>query len=508
MTNASPGASPGDSGVSHASGSPGASRVPPPAGAEARSQADYIVAALGAPPDLIVRSLRHGAILLFLGSLVDDVSIRRDVLEPMESISANDLKTEEALGAVVPVAGLSSAENLDFAIDALLSGQAALAVDGRTAPYLLDLARGVCRQVTPPISEPSVRGPRDAFTEKLIDNIALLRQRMRDRRLRVHCTTVGSDTHTEVAVCYMEGKASKDVVDEVIRRLGQVDAPDIIDSAFLVPYLTMRRWSLFPTAISTERADRACAGIVQGRVVVLCDNSAFALAVPVQLVTFFQASEDYYNLSIHSLLLRSVRFAGWIMATMAPGIYVGLASFNPGILPPSAISTLASSRMGVPYPPVVEVLIMDIALEMLSEASTRLPTYVGGAATVVGGLILGTAAAQAKLVSAVMIIVVAITAIGSFLIPNYQNGLSWRMAKYVYTAFAAFAGIYGIATAGLLLLTYLCSIDVLGVSYLSPFAPWRWNAIAKDTIMIMPPELSAELQRRQRADERAATGNE
>ena len=128
-----------------------------------------------------------------------------------------------------------------------------------------------------------------------------------------------------------------------------------------------------------------------------------------------------------------MRAIGWFAATIAPGLYVGLASFNPGILPPNAIMTLAAARHGVPYPPIVEVLIMDIALEMLAEASARLPTYIGGAAMVVGGLVLGTAAAEARLVSTVMIVVVAVTAIGSFAMPDYQNELSWRAAKYLYT---------------------------------------------------------------------------
>ncbi|HOF42070.1 MAG TPA: spore germination protein, partial [Candidatus Hydrogenedentes bacterium] len=249
------------------------------------------------------------------------------------------------------------------------------------------------------------------------------------------------------------------------------------------------------------------AGILQGRVAVICDNSPFALVIPIQMVTLFQANEDHYNLAIHSFLLRTVRIIGWLAATMAPGLYIGIASFNPGILPAHAVMTIAAARQGVPYPPVIEVLIMDIALEMLAEASVRLPTYVGGAATVVGGLILGTAAAQARLVSNVMIIVVALTAIGSFSIPDYQNQLSWRTMKYLYTLSSAFLGIIGLTTAGLIILVYVCSVDVLGVPYMSPIAPWRWTAMMKDVAMRMPDPLAVKLEEQQREEEAEGTAD-
>ena len=474
---------------------------------DVEEQISLISTALGVPSDLTVRRISDGIACLFLSPLADQGAIRHSLVEPLSKSSWLELQEKGQAARVLPVADVSEARSVEAAVDRVAEGEIALIVHGRATPYTLDLRGRVARQISPPISEPSVRGPRDSFTERLSDNLALVRQRIRSRNLRVHELTVGIDTRTRVAVCYFEGKASPEIVDAVVQRLSAVDAPSVLDSSYLMTYLSQTTWTLFPPAVATERADRVCAGILQGRVAVICDNSPFALVIPIQMVTLFQANEDHYNLAIHSFLLRTVRIIGWLAATMAPGLYIGIASFNPGILPAHAVMTIAAARQGVPYPPVIEVLIMDIALEMLAEASVRLPTYVGGAATVVGGLILGTAAAQARLVSNVMIIVVALTAIGSFSIPDYQNQLSWRTMKYLYTLSAAFLGIIGLTTAGLIILVYVCSVDVLGVAYMSPIAPWRWTAMMKDVAMRMPDPLAVKLEEQQREEEAEGTAD-
>ncbi len=474
---------------------------------DVEEQIRLITAALGGPSDLTVRRISDGIVCLFIAPIVEAGAVRHSLVEPLGRAVCWELQQKEQAARVLPVAVLDEARSVDAAVDKVVEGNVALIVHGRPAPYVIDLRGRAARQISPPISEPSVRGPRDSLTESFSDNLALVRQRIRNRNLRVRELTVGLDTRTRVAVCYFEGKASPEIVNAILQRLSAIDIPGVIDSSYLMTYLTGKTWLLFPLAAATERADRVCSGILQGRIAVICDNSPFALVIPIQMVTLFQANEDHYNLAIHSFLLRTVRVIGWLAATMAPGLYIGIASFNPGILPAHAVMTIAAARQGVPYPPVIEVLIMDIALEMLAEASVRLPTYVGGAATVVGGLILGTAAAQARLVSNVMIIVVALTAIGSFAIPDYQNQLSWRTVKYLYTLSAAFLGIIGLTTAGLIILVYVCSQDVLGVSYMSPIAPWRWTAMIKDVAMRVPDPLAVELGKRQRAEEAEGTAD-
>ena len=274
--------------------------------------------ALGSPSDLAVRRTSDGVVCLFLSPLVDQGAVRHSLVEPLGKADWSELQEKGQAARLLPVAGLSEARSLEAAVDRVAEGETALIVHGRPTPYTLDLRGRVARQVSPPISEPSVRGPRDSLTERLSDNLGLVRQRIRNRNLRVRELTVGLDTRTRVAVCYFEGKASPEIANAVIQRLSAIDTPAVLDSSYLMTYLAQRTWLLFPPAVATERADRVCAAIIQGRVVVICDNSPFALVIPIQMVTLFQANEDHYSLAIHSFLLRTVRIIGWLAATMAP----------------------------------------------------------------------------------------------------------------------------------------------------------------------------------------------
>ena len=470
-------------------------------------QVSFIVDMLGHSSDLVVRHVSEHAALVFVEPMIDQKALRESLIQPLSKVPAESLLNLPELINAIPVATIAEPGNLESVVDSVAEGKIALVVSGRSVPYLVHLPAHVARQISPPTTEPSIRGPRDAFTENISDNLALVRYRVRNRNLRVRELVVGKETRTRVAVCHIEGKASPETVERVVERLEAIDSPSILDSSYLVPYLANRNWTLLPLAAETERPDRVCSGLLNGRIALLCDGSPFALVMPISLLALFQASEDSFNLAVHSLLLRTVRLLGWLACTMAPALYIGVSSFNPGMLPPSAVMSIADARRGVPYPPIVEVLIMDIALELLSEASVRLPTTVGGAATVVGGLILGTAAAQARLVSNVMIIVVAFTAIGTFVIPGYQNQLSWRLLKYFYTFSAALFGIFGLATAAIIVLVYLCGIDVLGVPYLSPFAPWRWTALLKDSIIRLPQPITDRLGHTQRQEEDEGTAD-
>ena len=314
--------------------------------------------------------------------LVEQGAVRHSLVQPLSKADWSELQEKGQAARLLPVAVVSEARSVEGAVDKAAEGEVALIVHGRPTPYTLDLRGRVARQISPPISEPSVRGPRDSLTERLSDNLALVRQRIRSRNLRVHELTVGLDTRTRVAVCYFEGKASPEIVDAVVRRLSAIDTPSVLDSSYLMTYLSQKTWTLFPPAVATERADRVCrfAGAGSGDLRQL----AIALVIPIQMVTLFQANEDHYSLAIHSFLLRTVRIIGWLAATMARGWPSASPHSTPGYCRLPAV-IIAAARQGVPYPPVIEVLIMDIALEMLAEASVRLPTYVGGAATVVGG---------------------------------------------------------------------------------------------------------------------------
>ena len=335
--------------------------------------------------------------------------------------------------------------------------------------------------------------------------MALIRYRIRNRNLTFRRLVLGADTGTQVLVVYVKGKASEEMVDKVVRRLESADTPVVLDTAFLREYVTGHVWSPFPLAASTERPDRVCGEILQGRVAILCDSSPFALIVPAQFVMLLHASADSYDLPLQSLLLRLVRVIGWLVATMAPALYIVVSSFSPGILPPNAVMSIQAARQGVPYPPIIEVLIMDLALELLAEASVRLPANVGGAATVVGGLILGTAASEARLVSNVMIIVVAATAIGTFALPGYQNQMSWRLTKYLFTA-AAVCLASRDWSAHCCWAIY-CAASTCSTPLTCPRWPREVDRAGQDTLVRLPQPWTVRLERRQRQEEAKAKRN-
>ncbi len=473
-------------------------------GSRFRARVDALREALGEASDLSVRDIAEGITAVFLTTMTDQEALRDSVISRLSSVSPDKIAMKDDLLKFITATAIEEPATTSEAADGLSSGQTALVVADRPQPFLIDLSSYVGRKVSTPTTEPTIMGAHDAFNESLMNNVSLIRYRIHSPKLMIRELVVGSATRTRVLIVSIQDIASQSLVDEVAARIERVTTPSVIDSSHLRTYISGRNWSPFPLAALTETPDRVCTEILNGRVAVLCDNSPFALIAPTQFVMLFQAGEDSYSPSLQSLLVRVVRMIGWLAATMAPGLYIAVASFHPGLLPPAAVLSIQAARRGVPYPPIIEVLIMGIALELLAEASIRLPTNASGAATVVGGLILGTAASQARLVSNVMIIIVALTAIGTFALPGYQNQMSWRLIKYWFTFSAAFLGIPGLVTAALLVLVYLSSLDVLDTPYMSPLAPWRFTALVKDTLLQSPKPIVSKLEKDQRDQEAKA----
>ncbi len=471
-----------------------------------RARIDALSQELGGTADLCVRDISDGITAVFFTSMTDQEALRDSVISRLSAVTPDKIATRDDLLKLVTATAIQEPSTTAEVADGVASGHTALFVADRPQPYLIDLLSYVGRKVTAPTTEPTIMGPNDAFSESLMDNISLIRYRIHSPKLTIRELVVGSETRTRVMVVYLKDKATQAMVDEVVHRIEGVDIDGIVDSSYLRSYIAGRGWSPFPLITATERPDRVCSEVLQGRLAVLCDSSPFALIAPTQFIMLFQSGEDAYSLPLQSLLVRIARVIGWLAATMAPALYIAVSSFNPGLLPSAAVLSIQGARRGVPYPPLIEVLIMDVALELLAEASVRLPTNVSGAATVVGGLILGTAASQARLVSNVMIIVVALTAIGTFSLPGYQNQMSWRLIRYVFTLSAAFLGIPGLTTTAIFMIIYLSSLDVLDTPYMSPLAPWRWVAFAKDVLLQPPKRVSARLQKVQRKHAAAMQG--
>lgn len=373
---------------------------------------------------------------------------------------------------VLEMADLKELVTLEDVVTQVLAGNTVLLLDGCEKAIMISSKMFPGRGVQTTDQEVAMRGPKDSFTENLRVNTALIRRRIRDSRLKVKQLTAGERSKTDVALMYVEDLVKPEILKEIEKRMKQVSMDGILDSSML-EQLLMKDWKTpFPCMQSTQRPDKTASALLEGRIVLVTDNSPEALILPVSFHTFFQASDDYYNRWETGSFARLLRYLAAFLAIGFPAFYVAVASFHTEVLPTSLILSFARARQGIPFPVVLEVLIMELAFELLREAGIRLPGQLGGTIGIVGGLIVGQAAVDAGVVSTIVVIVVALTAIASFSVPNETMASAFRLLKFFFLFMAAGWGLYGFFLAWLLLIVHLCSLESFGESYLTP-DEWR-----------------------------------
>jgi spore germination protein KA len=284
---------------------------------------------------------------------------------------------------------------------------------------------------------------------------------------------------------YIKEVANDKIVEEVHKRLDNIDIDGILESGYIEELIQDETFTPFPTMINTERPDIVAAGLLEGRIAILVDGTPFALLLPALFVHFFQASEDYYQRFDIGTLLRMLRYLSFFLTLLVPSVYVAATTFHQEMLPTPLLISLAAQREGVPFPAVVEAMMMEVTFEILREAGVRMPRAVGQAISIVGALVLGEAAVQAGIVSPVMVIVVSITAISSFVSPTFNMAIATRIIRFIFMLLAATFGLYGIAVGLLAMALHLCSLRSFGIPYMSPMAPLI-AADQRDTIIRFP----------------------
>lgn len=321
-----------------------------------------------------------------------------------------------------------------------------------------------------PQTETTIRGPRDGFTEIFKVNTALVRKRIKDTNLKIKYTAVGRIFKTMVAVLYMDDIVDKNLVVEVEKRLAEIDIDAVLESSILEHLIEDSYLSIFPQIENTERPDSVASALYEGRVALIVDNSPFALMVPATLGTMLQSSEDYYTRWTEASIVRLLRVIAIFLIFLPPALYIAVSSYHPGLLPTKLIYFLAASRINVPFPAVIEALLMELTMELLRESGTRLAGPIGSTIGIVGGLIIGQAAVEAGIVSPLMIIIVAITTISSFVIPSYELSAGLRITKVVFIIFAGILGLYGVMLGIILLISHLATLTSFGIPFTSPFS--------------------------------------
>lgn len=456
------------------------------------------------------------AVVIYLASITDKDSISREVLMPLTGSSSievelkkdNEALKQHLLKKVLYHADVKTETKMTAIINALLRGRTLLIVDGLEDVFLINTFKSDKRSITQPETEQVIRGPRDGFIEDVQSNTALIRTRLPIPELRFKTMEIGTLTKTSVAICYIDGVVNEALVKDVEERLLKINIDRILDAGYLEQLIQDNPRSPFPQIRSTERPDVVVGNIVEGRVVILVDGSPFVLIVPATFAQFYQTSEDYNERFIMMSIIRFIRIVALLFSLIMPSLYVAILSYHPELIPTAFAVAITSGRAGVPFPAVLEVFLMEAAMEILREATVRMPKQVGGALSIVGVLVIGQAAVEAGFVSPITVVIIALTTIGSFATPAYNMAIGFRMMRFPLLVFTGIFGFYGLMLGLLFISNHLLSLKSFGVPYLSPIAPLNFGGM-KDTIiraplnwlLDRPEELHSSNQRRINPDD-------
>lgn len=319
-------------------------------------------------------------------------------------------------------------------------------------------------------AEKSIRGSREAFTEDIETNISLVEKRIKDGAMKTERWVLGRRTQTRTVLLYLKDVAYEEILDKAREKLEEPDIDSVMDSGMLEQLMKENVWSPFPQCQASERPDRVSQAILEGRAAILLDHSPEALILPATVDSMFQTNDDYYRHFMVVSFLRLIRYLSAFFAAFLPGIYVAASCYHTQLLPTNLVLSLAEARAGVPFPVLLEVLLMELAFELIREAGLRMPGAIGNTIGIVGGLIIGQSAVSANLVSPMTVVVVALTALGSFSVPNEEFSEALRLIKYVNIFLGGALGIVGIMLGANFLALHLARLQSFGVPYLSPFA--------------------------------------
>lgn len=447
--------------------------------------------------DFIMREVkvykgRIHVLIAFIDGLVKKELIDRDILKPLLA----DIKVtglEERLGSkpvlkvlsddLLTSSSIETTDDYTTVVDSILSGQTAVFATGAAVALLADTTGFKSRSVDKTDTETVVRGPREGFTEVLKTNVSLLRRKIKNPNLKFETIQLGKRTKTDISLCYIKGLTNESIIKEARKRLNSIKIDAVLESGYLEEYIEDAKYSLFPTVGNTEKPDVAAAKVLEGRLAILCDGTPFVLTVPYLFIEMIQASEDYYTRPFFASFLRILRALSLVISTIVPAIYVALICFHQDMIPMELAVRIAASREGIPFSAFVEALAMVVTFELLREAGARMPRTIGQAVNIVGALVIGQAAVDAGLVSDIMVIVIAITAISSFIVVPMSS--TTFFVRIMLLISANVLGLLGVGLALTALFAHACSLQSFGVPYMSPISPLFVSDL-KDTLIRVP----------------------
>jgi spore germination protein KA len=447
--------------------------------------------------DLVIREFTFGhngafkAALVFLDGLSDLKILNESIVKPLMydsrllsiDLQADTATFERLRDRLISAGDIKTLTMIAEITESCLSGNALLLVDGFAQVLEISAKGWDKRAVSEPSTETVLRGPREGFIENMRTNTAMIRRKIRSPSLKIRPLKLGDRSNTQVSIVYLESVANPELVAEVERRLKNIKTDAVLSAGNVEQYIEDSTYSPFQTMWYSEKPDTIAAQLLEGRVAVLVDGTPFVLTMPMLFIENFQTSEDYAVRTGYATALRILRFIAFIISLFGPATYVALTTFHQELIPTTLLFTMAASSEGLPFPAALEAGIMMLAFEILKEAGVRMPRPIGQAISIVGALVMGEAAVQAGLVGAPIVIVIAITAVASFVVPFVSDAVS--ILRWFLLILAASMGTYGITLGAFGILIHLTALRSFGTNYLAPFAPLQEDDL-KDTFVRVP----------------------
>ncbi len=419
--------------------------------------------------DIWDKSTTQRYCIIYSDGMVDIKTINENIIKPLALSSINRYLLKEDVTdyigfSIIQTSKVEKTRLIDQVSEAINRGQTILFIEDSDEALILETREINEREISEPSSENVLRGSREGFTESIITNTTLLKKMINNNNLRFEFLTIGSRTKTKVCITYIEDLAPEKIVEEVKHRVKNISIDGVLESSYIEEIIRDNQLSIFPTIGNTEKPDNVASKLLEGRVAIICDNNSFVLTLPYLFIEHFQVSEDYYNSYAISSLNRILRIIGFWLSISVPALYVGVVNFHQEILPTSLYISIAQARAGVPIPTVFEAVLMLFTFEILREAGARIPKQIGQAVSIVGALVLGESAVNARLVSAPMVIVVALTGISGFLNPSLIT--TTIILRIILLALTSSLRLFGYTFGLIGISMYLVSIKSFGVNYM------------------------------------------
>lgn len=435
---------------------------------------------------IIGKQSPKNAAIVYTAGLVNKDVIDRDILTHLMLHVEENLSGIAELGdylckKYITMSNTEIETDINKVVEGIKRGKTVILIEGYFNFIMLDTAQGSYRSITDPENESSTRGPRDGFIESLETNLSILRRRIKDKSFVIENLTVGRRSQTDLVIMYIDDIIDKNLLKKIRDKIAAIDIDSVSASAIIEQCLEEHTYSIFPQIFYTERPDRVETSLMEGKVAIILEGTPLALILPTLFVEFFQTVEDYYNRTLVASFNRIIRYIAAVLILTLPGVYITIIKFNSELIPSTYIQSLIPERQGIALTPFMSMLSMNLVIEFLREGGLRLPGKIGQTLSVVGGIIIGDAAIEAKIVSSATLLVVGIVTAATFLIPNYEMSLSIRFLNYPAIIMANWLGMLGLVITVFFIIAYLCSLDSFGVPYFS-----FYQSDMKDTFLRAP----------------------